>query len=106
MIQNFENTERLEDKAGNTWKLGNPKLASPPTSLFSCPISLHSPSINYKLYLFESFTLSHFDKMIGTWHPEFVHIHVFMGIHETINNNQEDLKHLICLNFILLIART
>ena len=31
--------------------------------------------------------------MLGSWYPEFVHIHVFMGIHENINNNQEDLKH-------------
>jgi len=28
--------------------------------------------------------------MHGSWYAEFVHIHVFMGIHETINN-QEDL---------------
>jgi len=34
-----------------------------------------------------------FDKMLGRWYPEFVHIHVFMGIDETIYNNQEDLKH-------------
>jgi len=33
-----------------------------------------------------------FEKMLGSWYPEFVHIHVFMGIHETINNNQKDLK--------------
>jgi len=25
--------------------------------------------------------------------------HFFMGIHQTINNNQEDLKHQICLKF-------
>jgi len=31
--------------------------------------------------------------MLGSWHPEFVHIHVFVGTHETIKNNQEDLKH-------------
>jgi len=31
--------------------------------------------------------------MLGSWYPEFVHIHVFMGIHETINDNQQDLKH-------------
>jgi len=31
--------------------------------------------------------------MLGSWYPEFVHIHVFMGIHETMNNNLEDLKH-------------
>jgi len=26
-------------------------------------------------------------------YPEFVYIHVFMGFHETIHNNQEDLKY-------------
>jgi len=31
--------------------------------------------------------------MLDTWYPEFVHIRAFMRIHETINNNQEDLKH-------------
>jgi len=31
--------------------------------------------------------------MLGSWYPEFVHIHVIVGIHETIKNNQEDLKH-------------
>jgi len=30
--------------------------------------------------------------MLGSWYPEFVHIPVFMGIHETTNNKQEDLK--------------
>ena len=30
MIRNFENTEKREDKASNTQKLGNSKLASPP----------------------------------------------------------------------------
>jgi len=30
--------------------------------------------------------------MLGSWNPEFVRIHVFIGIHETINNNQ-DLKY-------------
>jgi len=34
--------------------------------------------------------------MIGSWYLEFFHIHVFVGIHETIKNNQEDLKHYIC----------
>jgi len=63
------------------------------TSLFSRPISLHSPSINYKVYPLESFTPSLFEKMLGSWYPEFFHIHDSVGIHETINNNQEDLKH-------------
>jgi len=31
--------------------------------------------------------------MFGSWYPEFVHILVFMGFHETINNNQEGSKH-------------
>jgi len=30
--------------------------------------------------------------MLGSCYPGFVHIHVFMGVHETINNDQEDLK--------------
>jgi len=55
------------------------------------PFSLHSPSINYTVCPFENFSLSPFEKMLGSWYPEF-HIHVFVGIHETIKNNQEDLK--------------
>jgi len=30
--------------------------------------------------------------MLGSCYPEFVHIHVFMEIHESINN-EKDLKH-------------
>jgi len=30
--------------------------------------------------------------MLGSWYPEFVHTHVFRGIHESMDN-QEDLKH-------------
>jgi len=37
--------------------------------------------------------------MLGSWYPEFVHIHVFVGSHETIKNNQEDLKQKICFKF-------
>ena len=33
MIHDFKNTEIWEDKASDTLKLGNSKLASPPTSL-------------------------------------------------------------------------
>jgi len=32
-------------------------------------------------------------KLLGSWYPEFFHIHVFVGIYETITNGQEDLKH-------------
>jgi len=63
-----------------------------PNSSFWRPISLHSPSINYKVFPFERFTFSPFDKMLGSWYPKFVHVRVFVGIHEIINNNQEDLK--------------
>ena len=31
--------------------------------------------------------------MLGSWYPEFVYIRDFMGIHETINNHQEDIKY-------------
>jgi len=31
--------------------------------------------------------------MLDVWYSEFVHIHVFVGIHKTIENNKEDLKH-------------
>jgi len=37
--------------------------------------------------------------MLGSWYPKFVHIRVFVGIHETIKNNQEHLKHQICFKF-------
>jgi len=88
-----------DTQLGKTWlKVGNSKLASPPT-LFSRPFSLHSPSINYTVYPFESFTLSPFEKMLGSWYPEFVHIHVSVGIHKTKNNNQEDPKHQSCFKF-------
>jgi len=43
--------------------------------------------------------------MLGSGYPEFVHIHVFMGIHETVNNNQEDNTKFV-LNFILSTTRT
>jgi len=32
-------------------------------------------------YRFENFTLSPFEKMLGSWYPEFVSIVFFMGIH-------------------------
>jgi len=31
--------------------------------------------------------------MLGSWYREFVHVRVFLVIHETINNNEENLKH-------------
>jgi len=37
--------------------------------------------------------------MLSSWYPEFVHIHVFVAIHATIKNNQEDLKHYICFKY-------
>ena len=47
MIHNFKNIESWEDKARNIQKLGNSKLVGfDPT-----------PSMNYNVYPFESFTL-------------------------------------------------
>jgi len=48
MIHNFENTERWEDTVGNT-KVRPHQVGISRTSLFSRPISLHSPWINYKV---------------------------------------------------------
>jgi len=87
MIHNFENTESWEDKAGNTSKLGNSKLASP-HFIFAPHFSV------FTIHKLQSLPLwkFHLWKMLGSWYPEFVHIHVFMGVHESINNNQEDLN--------------
>jgi len=75
--------------------------------LFSRPVSLHSPSINYKIYPFESFTPSPFEKVLGSWYPEFVHIRVFVGIHEIIKKTTKKIENTkFVLNFILLTART
>ena len=57
MIRNFENTERWEDKAGNTQKLGNSKLASPLPFIFTPHFSAFT--IN-KLQKFTPLKVSHF----------------------------------------------
>jgi len=59
----------------------NSKLASSPTSLVLHSVSLQSPSTNYPLK--------------NAWHHEFLHNHVFKGLHQTAGNNQSDTK----LNF-------
>jgi len=62
-------------KTWKTLKVGKTRLAThksysqwqvgiAPTSSFSRPISLHSPSINYKVYSVESFTLSPLKKCL------------------------------------------
>jgi len=43
--------------------------------------------------------------MLGYWYPEFIHIHDFMGIHET-KQQPRRFKTLFVSNFILLTART
>jgi len=87
-------------------KVRQSQVGIAPSSLVSRSISLHSPSINYRVYPFESFTPSRFEKMLGSSYPEFVHIHVFVGNHHSIKSNQEDLKHSIWFKFHLLTART
>jgi len=32
-----------------------------------------------------------FEKMLGSWYSEFVHIHVFVGIHETIKKKIQNI---------------
>jgi len=95
MIQNLDNTEKWEDKVGHTKKLGISKLVSPHLFI-SCPISLHSPSIHYNVYPFENFTLP---PLIKFWVFGVLNLFTFMGVNETINNNQEDSKHKICFKY-------
>ena len=87
MIKNSENIESWEDKAGNTGELGNSKLASP--HLIFAP-HFSEFTISKLQSLPHTFPLW---KMLGSWYSEFVYIHVFVGIHEIIKSNQEDLKH-------------
>jgi len=61
---------------------------------FSRPVFLHSPSTNCKVYPFKRFTSSSFEKMFDSWYPEFVHIHVFVGIHEIITKQPRIFKTL------------
>ena len=80
MIHNFENTESWEDKAGNTsqatasWHRPHLFIFAPHFYAFTI----------LPLWKFHTFLLR---KMFGSWYHQFVHVHVFMGIHETINNN-------------------
>jgi len=46
-----------------------------------------------------------FEKILGSWYPEFIQIHGFMGIHET-KQQARRFKTLFVSNFILLTART
>jgi len=47
-----------------------------------------------------------FEKVLGSWYPEFVHIHAFVGIHETIKTTKKIENTKFVLNFILSTART
>ena len=90
-MHNFENTESLEDKAGNTSKLGDSKLASPPLLYFVPDLSAFTMNKlqSFHLWKFHTFPIAKC-LVVGilNWFS-----HVFMGIHETTNNSQEDLKH-------------
>jgi len=66
MIHNFEKTERWQDKAGNTQKLGNNKLASPPLLFFTTHFSAFTINKLQSLPLWK-FHISPFDKMLGSW---------------------------------------
>ena len=90
MIHYFKNTESYEDKASNTKKLSDSKLESP-------PISLHSPSINWKVYN----TLSPWK---NAWFPEFVHSHVLRDSMKRQATTKQFQKTKFDLNLILLIT--
>jgi len=66
MIHNFENTEWWEDKAGNTQKLGNSKLASPLLFIFTPHFSAFTINKLQSLPLWK-FHAFPFDKMLGSW---------------------------------------
>jgi len=98
-----------------TLKVGKTRLATHKSQAIA---SWHCPHFSIFASHFSAFTInkpqnlplwkfptSPFEKMLGSWYPEFVHIHVFMGIHETINNNQEDNTKFV-LYFILSTTRT
>jgi len=44
--------------------------------------------------------------MLGSWFPEFVHIHVFVGSHEAMKKNKKIESTKFVLNFILLTETT
>ena len=78
-------------------------LASPPLLYFHTPFSAFTIYKLQNLPLWK-FHTSPFEKIFVRWYREFVHIYAFMGIHETINNNQEDLKKYVCVKFYPLTA--
>jgi len=71
MIRNFENIKSWEDKTGNTYKFGDRKLASPYFFIFAPHFSAFTMN-KLQSFPFESFTLSSFEKMFGSWYPELV----------------------------------
>jgi len=66
MIHNFENTKRWEDKAGNTQKLSNSKLASPPLFIFTPHFSAFTINKLQSLPILKFHTFP-FDKIFGSW---------------------------------------
>jgi len=96
VIHNFKNTESWEDRASNTQKLSNSNLASHPLFIFTPHFSAFTINTlqSLPLWKFHTFPIEKcLEVDILNWFS-----HVLMGIHETINNNQ-DLKHKICFKF-------
>ena len=92
LIHNFENTESWEDKAETHKRQAIASWHRPHLFIFAPHFSAFTINKLQRLPLSKFLTLP-LREMFASWYYQFVHIHVFMGIHETINNNQEDLKH-------------
>jgi len=70
MIHNFENTESWEEKTGNTYKLGNSKLASPHFFIFAA---------HFSAFTGNSFTFTLFEKILSSWYPNFLVVGILMS---------------------------
>jgi len=79
MIQNFDNTEKWKNKAGNTEKLGNSKLASPPLFYSHAPF----PCIHHQhTATFAPLKVSHFTPLIKFLAFGILNLFTFMSLWE------------------------
>jgi len=81
MIQNFENTESWKDTAGNTQKLGNSKLASPPLVYFRAPFHCIHHQETTKL---TPLKVSHFPPLKKCLVDGILHLVTFMPLWESM----------------------
>jgi len=95
-MHNFEKLS-WKDKAGNTsWPIAS--WHRPRFIIFALHFSAFPINQTKTFIPFESCTTP-LKKCLVVNILIFVHIHVFMGIYETTNNNKEDFKQQICFKF-------